>query len=150
MHLFVVGKLNNKEIEKLENDYLKRLQNPTLKIHELKSHSENLKKEASEIQAKLGSLYKNAKPYIILMTETGSRMDSPKFSNFLSSTVESFGDKIVFIIGGAAGFSKDILEMADYKLSLSPLTFPHKLARLLLVEQIYRGQMINIGHPYHK
>ena len=150
MNLFVVGKLSCKEIQKLELDYLKRIKNPILKIYELKAHSEDLKKESLEITNKIRSVYKGQLPYIILLTETGKLMDSPKYSKWLNETIDNKGDKILFIIGGAAGFHEDIHKLANDKLSLSPLTFPHKIARLLLVEQIYRAQTIKIRHPYHK
>lgn len=150
MHLLVVGKLSSKEIQKLEDDYLKRLKKPGLKIHELKAHAENLAKESTEIINKIKTLFKTGSPHIILMTEGGKIMDSPDFSKYISTKRELHGDKVVFIIGGAAGFGAEIIKMASAKLSLSPLTFPHKLARLLLIEQLYRAETISSGHPYHK
>lgn len=146
----MVGKLSSKEIKKLEDDYLKRLKSASLRVFELKSHSENLKKESDEIILKIKSLYKTSRPYLILLTENGKQLSSPEFSTWLDSKRESHGDKLIFIIGGAAGFGKDILELADFSLSLSLFTFPHKLARLLLIEQLYRAQTISSLHPYHK
>jgi 23S rRNA (pseudouridine1915-N3)-methyltransferase len=148
LHLIVVGKLNDNHIAELERDYFKRLTSPKLFIHEVRAHSENLEKEAKEVESKLAELEKSDKLFIVLLTEMGAQFDSIKFSSWLSD--HSSRQKLVFIIGGASGHGKSIIERANFKLSLSELTYPHKLARLLLVEQIYRAQTIKANHPYNK
>ena len=95
-----------------------------------------------------GNWDKDEASFIVLMTEKGKQFESIAFSNWLNKHTER--QKIVFIIGGAAGHGKQIIERANFKLSLSEFTFPHKLARLLLVEQIYRAQTIRANHPYNK
>lgn len=146
LHLIAVGKLNDKFIAELEKDYLKRLTSPKLSIHEVHSHSENLDKEAKEVSIKLDELEKSDKLFIVLLTEKGKQFESREFSSWLNSQPK----KIVFIIGGAAGHGPNIISRSQFKLSLSELTFPHKLARLLLIEQIYRAQTIKANHPYNK
>lgn len=148
LHLITVGKLKDKHIEKLEDDYLKRLKLPKLKIHEVKSHSENLQLEANEVLKKIDDIAKNA--FVVLMAENGNLYDSPKFSNWLYNHIETKQEPIILVIGGASGHGEEVLKRANGKLSLSPLTYPHKLARLLLVEQLYRAQTIFQNHPYHK
>ncbi|MDD4975947.1 MAG: 23S rRNA (pseudouridine(1915)-N(3))-methyltransferase RlmH [Bacteriovorax sp.] len=148
LHLIVVGKLNDKNIAELERDYFKRLTSPSLTIHEVRAHSENLEKEAKEVSIKLDDLEKSDKLFIVLLTEKGKQFESVEFSNWLNTHSER--QKVVFIIGGAAGHGKNIIDRAHFKLSLSELTYPHKLARLLLVEQIYRAQTIKANHPYNK
>lgn len=151
LHLIVVGNLNDKNgnhIAALEQDYFKRLTNPKLTIHEVRAHSENLEKEAKEVSNKLDEIDKADKLFIVLLTEKGKQFESREFSNWLSLKTEH--QKVVFIIGGAAGHGPNIIERSHFKLSLSELTYPHKLARLILVEQIYRAQTINANHPYHK
>jgi len=148
IHLIVVGKLNDKNIEELERDYHKRITSPKLTIHEVRSHSENLDKEAKEVSAKLDELEKSGKLFTVLLTEKGKQFESRDFSAWLSEQAER--QNIVFIIGGASGHGKQIIDRAHFKLSLSELTYPHKLARLLLVEQIYRAQTIKANHPYNK
>lgn len=148
LHLIVVGKLNDKNIEELERDYFKRLTSPKLTIHEVKAHSENLEKEAKEVSNKLDELEKSEKLFIVLLTEKGHQFESTKFSVWLNEHCER--QTMVFIIGGASGHGKAIIDRSQYKLSLSELTYPHKLARLLLVEQIYRAQTIKARHPYNK
>ncbi|WP_027327318.1 23S rRNA (pseudouridine(1915)-N(3))-methyltransferase RlmH [Helicobacter pametensis] len=74
----------------------------------------------------------------------GRTMDSFKFAQLLSGKHE-----VCFFIGGAYGFEEDFLNKT-HNISLSPLTFSHQIAKLILCEQIYRGASINMGHPYHK
>jgi 23S rRNA (pseudouridine1915-N3)-methyltransferase len=66
----------------------------------------------------------------------------------MSGLIEK-SSRVIFLIAGAEGFSQEVLKASQEKISLSELTFPHKIARLLLVEQIYRAQTIRSGHPYH-
>jgi 23S rRNA (pseudouridine1915-N3)-methyltransferase len=148
LHLIVVGKLNDKNIEDLELTYLKRLTTPKLYIHEARSHSEDLVKEAREVLAKIDDISKNENPYIVLMMEKGKQFISVDFSKWLSGINDR--QSIVFVIGGASGHGEEVIKRAHFKLSLSELTYPHKLARLLLIEQIYRAQTIAAGHPYNK
>lgn len=148
LHLIVVGKLGDKNIEDLEKDYFKRLTSPKLIIHEARAHAEDLAKEAREVLAKIEDISKNENPYIVLLMEKGKQFTSVDFSKWLSNIYER--QSVIFIIGGASGHGEAVIKRAHFKLSLSELTYPHKLARLLLVEQIYRAQTIVAGHPYNK
>lgn len=148
LHLIVVGKLGDKHIEELEKDYYKRLTVPKLFIHEARAHSEDLAKEAKEVGMIIDDISKKENPYIVLLTENGKQFTSVDFSKWLSNINER--QSVVFVIGGASGHGDAIIKRSHFKLSLSELTYPHKLARLLLVEQIYRAQTIAAGHPYNK
>lgn len=148
LHLIVVGKLSEKNIEILESDYLKRIIAPKFFIHEVKSHSENCDQEAREVLNKIQDITKNDKAFIVLLMEKGKQFTSVDFSKWLFAISET--QKIIFIIGGAAGHGEEVIAKANFKLSLSELTYPHKLARLLLVEQIYRAITIKNNHPYNK
>jgi 23S rRNA (pseudouridine1915-N3)-methyltransferase len=148
LHLIVVGKLNDSNIEALEKDYFKRLTTPKLHIHEVRAHAENLEKEAKEVLTKIEDISKNENPYVVLMAENGKQFTSVDFSKWLNDRSER--QSMVFVIGGASGHGAAVITRADFRLSLSELTYPHKLARLLLVEQIYRAQTIKAGHPYNK
>jgi 23S rRNA (pseudouridine1915-N3)-methyltransferase len=148
LHLIVVGKLNDKNIEDLEFDYFKRLTGPKLFIHEARSHSEELSREAKEVKNIIDTISKKENPFIVLLMEKGKQFSSVAFSKWLSAVNES--QSVIFVIGGAAGHGEEIIKQAHFKLSLSELTYPHKLARLLLIEQIYRAQTISAGHPYNK
>jgi 23S rRNA (pseudouridine1915-N3)-methyltransferase len=87
--------------------------------------------------------------YVILLDEKGKEFRTLEFSGFLESLFFLPKKRIVFIIGGPWGFSEDIYSRADYKLSLSKMTFPHQLVRLLFLEQLYRVFTILKGESYH-
>jgi 23S rRNA (pseudouridine1915-N3)-methyltransferase len=146
IHLIVVGKLKDKNLDVLESDYLKRIKNPSLKIHEVKSCEERLDEEASEVIKKIDSI---GRGHIVLLAEKGISFDSPQFSKWLYTHLETH-QNIFFVIGGASGHGQAIQEKANECISLGKMTYPHKLARLLFVEQIYRAGTIKEGHPYHK
>ncbi len=148
--LLTVGKLKDTEIEKLESDYLKRLTLFKFKIIECKSFSENLALEAAEVMKKIKELSGNSSPYLITLEEKGKMRDSVQFAKWLCDEVMNKAQKIFLIIGGASGHGEEVLKAKSESISLSPLTFPHKMARLILVEQLYRAQTIHEGHPYHK
>ena len=87
--------------------------------------------------------------YVILLDEKGKEFRTVEFSGFLEKLFFLPKKRIVFIIGGPWGFSEDVYSRADYKLSLSKMTFPHQLVRLLFLEQLYRVFTIIKGESYH-
>jgi 23S rRNA (pseudouridine1915-N3)-methyltransferase len=148
LHLIVVGKLKDLHLEAVENDYLKRINNPELIIHEVKASAENKEAEGEAILKKVRDLSLGGGSHLIAMTEWGKRSTSVAFGEWTRSLIERPA-KIFFLIAGAEGFSEEVLKACQERISLSELTFPHKLARILLVEQLYRAQTIRSGHPYH-
>ncbi len=148
IHLIVVGKLKDKNLEAIEKEYLKRINNPALTIHEIKAFAENKDAEGEALLKKIRELCPNGNSYIIAMSEWGKLKNSVNFADWTRSLLERSA-KIIFLIAGAEGFSDEVLKQSQERLSLSLLTFPHKLARILLVEQLYRAQTIRSGHPYH-
>jgi 23S rRNA (pseudouridine1915-N3)-methyltransferase len=145
IHLIVVGKLKDSHLEAIESDYLKRINNPELLIHELKASAENKEAEGEAILKKVKDL---GGGHMVAMTEWGKRYSSVTFAEWSQVQLEK-SNKLIFIIAGAEGFASEVLNLCQERLSLSELTFPHKLARILLVEQLYRAQTIRAGHPYH-
>jgi 23S rRNA (pseudouridine1915-N3)-methyltransferase len=87
--------------------------------------------------------------YLILLDERGKQFSSLQFSELLEGYLQSNYKKIIFLIGGAYGFSEDVYKRANAQWSLSKLTFSHQMVRLFVVEQIYRGMSILRGLPYH-
>ena len=85
----------------------------------------------------------------IALDPAGVEMDSHQFAKYISNNLERT-KHITFVIGGAYGLDKTLLDSLNSTLSLSKLTLPHLLAKLVLLEQIYRAQTIIQGHPYHK
>jgi 23S rRNA (pseudouridine1915-N3)-methyltransferase len=147
-HLIVVGKLKDPNLEAVESDYLKRISSPELQIHELKASAENKDAEGEAILRKVRDLSQGGATHLIAMTEWGKRHTSVAFAEWTKNLLERPA-KIIFLIAGAEGFSEEVLKSCQERISLSELTFPHKLARIVLVEQLYRAQTIRSGHPYH-
>lgn len=145
IHLIVVGRLKDSHLEAIELDYLKRINNPELQIHEVKASAENKEAEGEALIKKIKEL---GGGHVVGMTEWGKRYTSVAFAEWTRNIIDR-SSKLIFIIAGAEGFSTEVLSLCQERLSLSELTFPHKLARILLVEQLYRAQTIRAGHPYH-
>jgi 23S rRNA (pseudouridine1915-N3)-methyltransferase len=146
-HLICVGKFKSPHFEELEMEFVKRLTHPKLIIHEVKAKAENKDFEAQEIEKKIKEIGESG-AFLVAMSEWGKMMPSVEFSHWLADAFAQ-SQKLIFIIAGAEGFAPDFLKKCHFQLSLSPLTFPHRLARLCLIEQIYRAQTIRSGHPYH-
>ena len=102
------------------------------------------KKEGEMIMEWLGK-----DDYFVALDEHGKEMSSQKLADFLQSRANDSVKSLVFVIGGAFGLDEAVLEKANYKLSLSKLTFPHQLARLILAEQVYRACTIIRNEKYH-
>ena len=136
--IIAVGKVKKKWIQAGLELYLNRL--PGLKIIEIKDSTQ--KKEVLAIKQ---VIKKNE--LLITLNETGKSFTSKEFASKLQ---ESNNQLLTFVIGGASGLSPEINDRASWQLSLSPFTFPHELARLILVEQLYRAQTISKGGPYHR
>jgi len=136
--IVAIGKIKKKWIQEGLDMYLKRL--PGLEVIELKDNTQ--KKEEHTIK---GIISKNE--LLVTLNERGQSFTSKQLATKLLS---SHNQKITFVIGGASGLSPSIDRCATWQLSLSPFTFPHEIARLLLVEQLYRAKTITQGSPYHK
>jgi len=149
VHLIVVGKLKDKHLESLEKNYLQRINNPDLQIVELKAKAENKKAEGQDVLKKIKDISKESSSYIIALCEQGKEYDSPKFSKWLFDLIELEQKNIFFVIAGAEGHSDEFMTHVSAKISLSKLTFPHKIARILFIEQFYRAITIKNKHPYH-
>ena len=107
--------------------------------------AEQLKKKEGELLLK--KIEKG--DFVILLDERGKTCTSEKFAAFLEKQMQMSHRKIVFVVGGAFGFSEAVYRRADSKLSLSAMTFSHQMIRLFFTEQIYRACTILRGEPYH-
>jgi 23S rRNA (pseudouridine1915-N3)-methyltransferase len=87
--------------------------------------------------------------YLVALDEHGKSMDSPGLARFIQQRANESNKQIIFLIGGAYGLDETILKKAGYQWSLSELTFPHQLVRLILAEQVYRACTILRNEPYH-
>jgi len=151
--LLAIGKTDNKELQKLIDDYQKRLGFyikfefeiiPDIKNSKNLTEEQQKLKEGELILSKL-----NATDVLILLDENGKQMDSISFSNYLQKHMNSGIKQLVFVIGGPYGFSEEIYNKAQGKLSLSKMTFSHEMVRLFVIEQLYRAFTILRNEPYH-
>lgn len=88
--------------------------------------------------------------FVILLDLAGKTMDSEKLSAFVEELYVKGKSRIVFVIGGSLGVSKELIDRADFRWKLSDNTFPHQLCRIIVLEQIYRAFRIMHHEPYHK
>lgn len=143
LKIIAIGKMKNKPLEELANEYRKRLSKyDKLEIAELKDAG--VEKEGEKILEVL----KGAKGKIYAMAEEGKTMSSEEFSETLEKDLMASGSSI-FIIGGPYGLSKEVKETAHCLFSLSKMTFTHEWARTILLEQLYRAKSISAGSGYH-
>ena len=133
-----IGKIKKKWIQAGIEMYLNRL--PGLQVIEIKDST-----QAKEEQTIKEIIKKNET--LVTLNEKGDSFTSTQLANKL---LDSCNQNFTFAIGGASGFSPSLNSSAAWQLSLSPLTFPHEIARLLLIEQLYRAKTITQGGPYHK
>lgn len=90
-----------------------------------------------------------ANDYVVLLDEKGKEFTSREFATYIDRKMVSLPGRLFFIIGGPYGFSNEMYDMANEKISLSKMTFSHEMVRLFFVEQIYRAMTILRGEPYH-
>ena len=155
INLIAVGKLKEDYLRAASAEYAKRLQAfCTLKITEVDEcrlsdrPSEAEIKNALETEAK--SIMKYAKGLIIPMCIEGKQMKSEALSEKIEETALSGCSEISFVIGSSYGLADSVKNSGGLRLSMSEMTFPHQLARVLLLEQIYRSFQITTGGKYHK
>lgn len=154
VYIIAVGSLKEKYFREAADEYKKRIGNVTeIEIKEEKlpaSPSDSqisaaLEKEAERI---LEAVPKRS--FVVPMCIEGKQMSSEEFSAALDNAALSGRSSVTFIIGSSHGLSDKVKRSADLKLSMSKMTFPHKLARVMLYEAVYRAFEISSGSKYHK
>lgn len=153
INLLCIGKTDDKEITSLISYYLTRLPKhwnfEIIEIPDIKNAKnlspDLLKKE----EAKLFQNYIDKNDWVAILDEKGKQFTSREFSQKIDNWMNSSVKKIHILIGGAYGFSDEIYERANEKMSLSKMTFTHQMIRLFIVEQLYRADQILQGKPYH-
>ena len=146
--IIAIGQLRKGPMYDALEEYQKRITWPVnFIIHESKQRDERVK-QREEHERLLNSISNSA--YVIAMDEKGKSLPSLKFAEKIKELQNQGQSHIQFIIGGADGLSDDIRKRANLLLSFGAQTWPHMLARVMLLEQIYRCQQILSGHPYHR
>ena len=153
--ILAVGKLREAHYRAGVEDYLERIRRmlPIEQIEVATGAGEDSNgKGTGAIQREAAALEKHLKRegLIVALEPTGKRLDSEAFADWLQTAMNRSVPRITFVIGGAWGLSQAITERADLRLSLSPMTFSHELAQLVLAEQVYRAVSLWRGLPYHK
>lgn len=155
--IITVGKLKEKYLRNGVQEYVKRLgayahveliEVPDEKIPNNPSLAEETLVKSKEGRKILDHVKQN--DFMILLDVASREMDSVAFSQYIEKKMIDGYSTIDFVIGGSLGHGDDVLARADFKLSFSPMTFPHQLMRLILVEQIYRAFKIMKNETYHK
>jgi 23S rRNA (pseudouridine1915-N3)-methyltransferase len=148
IQILACGRLKKGAHFDLFQDYLKRME-WAVSVHEIESrHKDQVKIHADECRQTLERLHSGA--YIIAMDERGASLPSRKFAEKFQNLQNESRSNVQFIIGGADGLNDEIRGRADFLLSFGRQTWPHMLARVMLLEQIYRVQQILKNHPYHR
>lgn len=155
--LLCVGKLREAYFRDAAQEYSKRLgrygaleciEVPDLSEPKNASPADIRKLVDAEGQALLAQL--KPRDHVIALAIDGKQMDSPSFARRIQALEDGGAGRIVLIIGGSNGLSQAVLSRADEKLSFSAMTFPHQLARVMLLEQLYRAHKILARETYHK
>ncbi|APU69704.1 MAG: 23S rRNA (pseudouridine(1915)-N(3))-methyltransferase RlmH [Bacteroidota bacterium] len=151
--LVCIGKTDKKELEALISVYSNRLQ------HYVKFETEiipDLKKvknlDENQQKTKEGELILSGiqnSDFVVLLDEKGKQFSSEDFSEYLQKRMNTGLKQLVFVIGGPYGFSEEVYQRANSKISLSKMTFSHQMVRLFFTEQVYRAFTILKNEPYH-
>ncbi len=149
MVIAAVGRIRRGPVKELFDDYVRRL-TWTVTLKEVEERAplppEALKRKEAELI--LAALPDRA--FTVALDERGKQYTSTDFARQIGRWREQSGGPLAFLIGGADGLHQSVLDAADATLSLGAMTWPHRLARCLLVEQLYRAHSILSGHPYHR
>ncbi len=141
MHILAVGRMRGPHAD-LCHEYTKRLTD-FVAIKEVTAPTQD-----GENRALLAAIPSRA--YVVILDERGKDLSSRELASKLAAWKGQGVRDLVFIIGGADGLTDAAKERADFTLGLGRKTWPHMLARVMLLEQLYRAQQINSGHPYHR
>lgn len=143
--IIAIGKLKEKFLVEGVTEYLKRLRLfSKIEVREI-LECRTIEEEGKKI---LSQVPQNS--WLCVLDVKGNPITSEKFAEKISELNLRGTSNLTFIIGGAFGISDEVRKAADFLLSLSEMTFTHQMARMILLEQIYRAFKINRGEPYHK
>lgn len=155
--LITVGKIKEKYLKDAIAEYSKRLSKYCkLEIVEVADEktpdqaSENVERQIRQKEGERILRYVKDDAYVFTLEIGGTMLDSVAFAKKMETLGIQGKSHLIFIIGGSIGLGEEVLRRSDYALSFSKMTFPHRLMRVILLEQVYRGYRIIEGAPYHK
>lgn len=151
--LLTIGKLKNKNLSEVISMYTERLRHYIpYEIVELPDIRNSAKYSKEEIKTAEGQLILSKilpNDFVILLDERGNEYTSIEFSKHIQNIISAGKKRMVLIVGGPFGFSKEVYDRIPHRLSLSKMTFSHEMVRLFISEQIYRAMTILRGESYH-
>ena len=152
-----VGKMKEKAYRELADEYLKRLGRygkiEEIEIPDLPEPAGNSPALEEQVKTREGeALLAKIRPgdRVIALTIRGKQRSSEELADHLREMRTNGISRMVFVIGGSLGLGENVLARADEEMSMSRMTFPHRLARVMLLEQLYRAEAIQAGSKYHK
>lgn len=154
--ILCIGKMKDRAYREMADEYLKRLSRygkyEEAEIPDLPEPAGGTAMEEQvktrEGEAALARIRPGDR--VIAMTIGGKARTSEELARYLAQLKLNGTGRMVFVIGGSLGLGKNVLARADEEMSMSPMTFPHRLARVMLLEQLYRAEKISAGERYHK
>ncbi len=153
MILLTVGKTDVKWVKEGLDLYVSRLKHyvpfSVVEIPELKKVSSLTHQQIKEKEGELILKQVGPSDILVLMDEHGREYRSLEFAEFIEKQMASGAKNVIFTIGGAYGFSEEVYQRANLKISLSKMTFSHQMVRAIFAEQLYRAFTILKGEPYH-
>ena len=153
IEILAIGKTKQKYVLAGLEDYFARLKRyvPVVlnEIPDIKNAGKISEQQQKEEEGKLFLSRIQPSDHVVLLDERGKQYTSRKFADKIQTVMLSGKKRLLFLVGGPYGFSKDVYERGNEKLSLSEMTFNHEMVRLFFVEQIYRAMTILRGEPYH-
>jgi len=155
--ILCVGKMKEKAYRELADEYLKRLgrygKYEETEIADLPEPAGNSTALEEQVKTREGeALLAKIRPgdRVIALTIEGKMMSSEELAGRIAEMRNGGVGRVVYVIGGSLGLGKNVLARADEEMSMSKMTFPHRLARVMLLEQLYRAEKIISGERYHK
>lgn len=148
-----VGETDNEYFARIIEDYKKRVNFylpfelsfvPDVKNRKNLSINEFKEEEGKKLLAVL-----HATDQVVLLDDKGKQVDSPGFARYMEKKMVSVPKRLVFVVGGPYGFSREVHDRANERLSLSAMTFTHQMVRMVFAEQLYRAMTILNNEPYH-
>ena len=154
--ILCAGKMKEKAYRQMADEYLKRLSRygkyEEIEVPDLPEDTGSAALEERVRTREGASMLARIQPEdrVVALTIPGRKLDSPALSRRMETFRSQSVLRVVFVIGGSLGLGQNVLARADEEWSLSDLTFPHQLARVMLLEQLYRAEKIAAGERYHK
>lgn len=155
--VLAVGRMKEKPYRMMADEYMKRLSRygrfEEIELPDLPEPGNSSPAIEQQIKDREGeAILSRIRPgaHVVAMTIPGKQWDSPGLSRHMEELMTRGVSDIVFVIGGSLGLSDRVIARADEEMSMSKMTFPHQLARVMLMEQLYRAMKIRAGERYHK